>query len=137
MPYESDAALADDVRRFETAAFTPAEFTHARHVAVGLWYAAHAPYPEALARMRAGLRRFLDAHGVADAYHETLTVFWMRLLAHVAADEAPRPLYERVNVALDRFGSMAPVLAHYRRETAFSDEAKAAWVEPDLRPLPF
>ena len=138
MPYQTLDELAADVHRFETCAFAPDEFTHARHIAVGMWHAAHLPYPEALAQMRVGLQRFLAHHGIAHGYHETLTVFWMRLLAHLRDEAgAAGPLHERVNEVIGRYGTMQPVYAHYRRETVFSDAAKAAWVEPDLHPLPF
>ena len=137
-PYLSDEQLAEDVRCFEAGAFTPAEFGHHRHMAVALWYLAHHPYDEALERMRTGLQRFLAHHGLAEGYNETLTVFWMRLLAHgLAAAPATAPLHERVEALIARWGSMAPVDAHWHRETVLSPAARTAWVEPDREPLPF
>ena len=136
MTYPSTDAVALDVERLETCAFKAGEFTHAHHIAVAMWSLAQEPYPAALDRIRASLHHFLSHHSITSGYNETITVFWMRLLAHLMAEAPERPLHEQVNAVLDRYGSMAPIWAHYRGKTVFSDEAKAQWVEPDLIPLP-
>lgn len=137
MTYSSDQAIAHEVERLETCAFAAGTFGHAQHIAVAMWYLAHEPYEAALVRIRASLQRFLAHHGLATGYNETLTVFWMRLLQHLMEAMPERPLHEQVNAVLDRYGTMAPVWAHYRRDTVFSEEAQMEWVEPDLVPLPF
>src|SRR5438132_5794643 len=34
-----------------------------------------------------GIRRYAEAHGRSDRYHETMTGFWVRIVAHAVADD--------------------------------------------------
>ena len=70
-------------------------------------------------------------------YHETLTVFWMKLLAHVAAFRYRElPLRQRINSVVAIYGGSWPVAAHYSADTVASPAARESWIEPDLAPLP-
>jgi hypothetical protein len=135
-PYRSDAELRAVVEAFETRTLPLEAFNHARHITVALWYLHHQPYPEALKTVRDGLKAFIGHFG-ADGYHETLTVFWVRLLAHhLAGATSELPLYRRANHAIAMFcGSIS--FRHYSRELIATDVAKRAYQEPDLEPLPF
>jgi hypothetical protein len=82
--FASDPEVAALVDAFETATIPSSEFTHAAHIAVALSYLVEMPADEALARMREKIRAFAAHHHLENLYHETLTVFWMRLLDHVA-----------------------------------------------------
>ena len=137
--FRSAAELEDLVCRFEACTIAPAEFTHRAHLAVALWYLAHAPLAEAAAHMRAGLLRFI-AHNNVDPqkYNETITLFWLKLVGHFIeqADEN-RSLPELANELLARFGDTQLLFRHYSRELIQTEAAKTAWVEPDLKPLRF
>jgi len=77
-------------------------------------------------------------HGVGNLYHETLTTFWMRLLDHLAQSHYQKlPLWRRINLIVERWGTAAPVEAHYSRELIKSKVARAKWIPPDRLPLPF
>jgi hypothetical protein len=89
---------------------------------------------EALARMRDAIRRFAAAAGVPQKYHETITILWMRLLADVKAAGASGEL-AGVLRAHPALADRDLPLQYYSRELLFSDDARAAWVEPDRRPL--
>jgi hypothetical protein len=149
--FESNAEVAALVEAFETATIPSSEFKHAAHIAVALSYLAKLPPNEALARMREKLRHFAAVHHVDNLYHETLTTFWMRLLDHAARTynvDPPRrrspqrpkadlPLWRRINLIVARWGTSAPVVAHYSRELIASKGARETWVPPDRLPLPF
>ena len=82
------------------------------------------------------LQAMAIARGVAPLYNETMTRFWIRLIDHVrqatrvgTVDEA----ITEVPMLLDK--NLAQ--RHWSRTVMFGPEARAAWVEPDLRPLPF
>jgi len=135
-----DFCSDDEVRllvaAFESGQLPAAEFKHTAHIAVGLAYLAEAPLAEATERMRQSLGRFLRHHNET-GYHETLTVFWMRLLAHLAAvRHSELPLWEQINAVIASHGAKWPVEAHYSRDVVSSETARQAWVEPDLIPLP-
>jgi hypothetical protein len=136
--FVNDAEVAALVLAFETATIPASEFTHVAHIAVALSYLAELPQDEALARMRKKIRAFAAHHGVTNLYHETLTVFWMRLLEHVAATYRPDvALWQRINQIVAQWGNRRPVEAHFTSELIASSAARENWVPPDRLPLPF
>jgi hypothetical protein len=147
--FVNDDEVAALVAAFEAATMPAAEFTHVAHIAVAVSYLAELRPDQALQRMREKIRAFAAHHGVSNLYHETLTVFWLRLLDHVARTydvdpsrrskvaKADLPLWQRINSIVARWGTSAPVQAHYSRELITSKAARSDWIPPDLLPLPF
>jgi hypothetical protein len=128
----TDEAFA---RAFEHGTVAPADFDHVAHVRVAWVYLREAAsMEEALARMRDAIRRFAAAAGASQKYHETITVLWMRLLADVRARGASGELADVLRAHPALADKELP-LQYYSRERLFSDEARAAWVEPDQRVL--
>src|SRR5258705_10022875 len=122
-------------RAFEEGSVTPAESTHLAHVRVAWVYLNEAASVEgALPRMRDAIRRFAAAAGASQKYHETITVLWMRLLADVRARGAAGELADVLHAHPALADKELP-LQYYSRERLFSDEARAAWVEPDRQSL--
>ena len=76
---------------------------------MALSYLEEMPLAEATARMRTSLLRFTAHHGV-NVYHETLTTFWVRLLAHVVSRYySDLPLWRRINMIVNRWGTASIV----------------------------
>jgi hypothetical protein len=65
-------------------------------------------------------------------YHETLTVFWMRTAADFAATKNGEPMLDKANEMVAEYDKDYP-LRFYSREFLFSDEARAGFVEGDLK----
>ena len=85
------------------------------------------------ARVKAGLKGLAAAHDALAKYNETLTQFWIRQIAvSVSADEFPT--FEAFVEANPHMLDKGYALQFYRAETLASPEARAGWVEPDLRP---
>jgi hypothetical protein len=128
------------VRRFDDRTLPREEWTHAAHLTVALWHLLQYDWPEAVARVRLGIQRYNAAHGIrttpTGGYHETLTLFWMRHVRSFleAGRNEARSLVALANDLADSADKSLP-LKHYTRELLFSTEARAAWVEPDLKPL--
>ena len=128
------------VRRFDDCTLPRAEWTHAAHLTVALWNLLQFDWPEAAARVRRGIQRYNAAHGIAPTptggYHETLTLFWLRFVGSFLEGERneARALVSLANELAATADRSLP-LVYYTRERLFSAEARAAWVEPDLRPL--
>ena len=124
------------VRAFESGQVTPEQFDHRAHVRVAWVYLQESDSLEAaLPRMREAIQRFAAAAGASQKYHETITVLWMRLLDDVKARVGAR--FE-VSEVLRDFPSLADKdlpLRYYSRDRLFSEEARGAWVAPDLQPL--
>ena len=138
--YEEASEVESLVRRFESCALPFAEWTHAAHLTVALWYLLHHEWPEAVSLVREGIQRYNHAHGVPTTrergYHETLTIFWMRHVRAFLADSfnEGRSLVRLANELIEGADKHLP-LRHYTRELLFSWEARLGWVEPDLEPL--
>ena len=123
-------------RAFERGEVTPAAFDHRAHVRVAWVYVREGPtFDAAIARMRDAIRRFAAAANAAQKYHETITVLWMRLLAEAAARVPPCELAELLERCPELADKDLP-LKYYSRELLFSEQARAAWIEPDQLPTP-
>ena len=80
--YDSDEEIERLVCDFESCAIAAADFHHREHLVVAVWYLQTLSPPEAVARMRASLLRFIDHHGVdPKKYSEEVTVFWVDAIA--------------------------------------------------------
>lgn len=136
----SDAELDDLVRRFDELTLPKPEWTHAAHLAVGLWYVSRYGADDALARLRTGIARLNESHGVLNSptggYHETITRAYAQLLAAFAAHCDGVPLAQRVRRLLaSPLAEKGVLLRFYSRARLDSVEARLDWVEPDLAPL--
>ena len=109
------------------------DFHHASHLHVAWVYLDESSsVQQAANKMRNMLRQFAAAAGKPEKYHETITLFWVHLLAH-AASRAER-LEDIVHANPQLLEKNFP-LAYYSPERLFSDEARTSWVEPDLKLL--
>lgn len=128
------------VRGFEECTLPRERWTHAAHLTVALWNLLQYDWPEACARVRLDIKRYNAAHGIhatpTGGYHETLTLFWLRRVRAFLEDgrNEARSLVALANELAASADKSLP-LAYYTRERLFSAEARAGWVEPDLKPL--
>ena len=100
--YESADEIENVVRGFETCETGADDFHHAEHLAVAVWYLHTLERDVALERMRAGLLKFLDHHGVDKGkYSETITVFYIDKVAEKLRQIGPDvSIVEKCNVVL-------------------------------------
>ena len=133
--------LSEDDRALEAAfvsgALQPEEFSHRAHVALAYVYLARGGVESAIDDMRRGIAAYLRHHGIDPAqYHETLTRAWVLAVWHFMSKSGPlrssADLLERHPVLLDS----RIMLTHYSAALLFSDEARKAFAEPDLDPIP-
>ena len=122
---------------FEAGAFAPADFSHRAHVRLAYVYLAESDVELALERMRAALVGFLGVHGIpASKYHATLTRAWILAVDHFMhrspAASSGDDFIARNPLLLDT----KIMLTHYSADLLFSDDARAAFVEPNLDPIP-
>ncbi len=132
------AALDDDafIEAFESCRLPATQFHHADHIRLAWIYLGRMSETEATARIEQAIRRFAAQNGVSEKYHHTITVAWMRLVAsarrvtpEVCAFEA---FLERHPGLLD----IKSLIQYYSAARLEGVEARAGWVEPDLRKLP-
>jgi hypothetical protein len=138
-PYTSDEEVLEVVRRFESCELPTADFNHREHLIVALCYLRRADDGAALARLRAGIKRYAAAHGVSPSlYNETITVFWLRRVRAFIARAGDCPgLAELANRLAEECGGSRLVYDYYSRGAVDSEAARRGWVEPDLKPPDF
>jgi hypothetical protein len=110
--YKSEQEIHAVVAGFEKCTTGKDEFTHLNHLTVATYYLRHSTPDQAFQKMRAGLFRFLDHHGVGRAkYNEPLTLAWIARVQEVIEQMNPgSSLVEVTNMVLERLGdSRIPV----------------------------
>ena len=124
------------VRRFETATLPAAAFSHVDHVRVAWCYLTRHAFPDALARFCDALRRFAAVHGVADRYHETITVAYVLLIAERLDAMRGQP-WSAFAAAHPELLSWKPSILsqYYSDETLQSPRARRVFVMPDRAPV--
>lgn len=89
--YSSEREIEEVVRGFESCETDKMAFKHREHLTVAVWYLQTLDTKAAVERMRTGLFRFLDHHGVArEKYSEEVTVFWIELIAEKLGELGPK-----------------------------------------------
>jgi hypothetical protein len=133
-PHEPNASLSDDefLTRFEAHALE--EFSHRDHLRVAFAYARRGGIGAAVDGARR-IRGFAEALGAHRKYHETMTVGWARLVGSlaVASEALPFPAFLAAHPDLLRRDRLS---VYYSHELLASERARAAFMEPDLAPLP-
>jgi hypothetical protein len=90
--------------------------------------------------MRSGIQRYNLSQGNPTAYHETITLAWLAILAGeirkrrvtIGADEGEAVSARELATA---YADQEILLEYYTRERLMSEEARARWVPPDRRAI--
>jgi hypothetical protein len=114
----------------------PGRFGHEDHLYVA-WRIVREHGAEEGGRLFAdGLRSLTEQQGRRDKYHETLTAFWLRLVAHCVADAPDLGDFQAFLAGYPLLGDSSIAGRHWSDDTLWSTEARGRWVAPDLLPLP-
>ncbi len=136
--YTDQAEIEAVVQGFESCTTAKDDFSHFSHLTVAMFYLYELNEREATEKMRAGLLRFLNHHGIGLAkFHETLTVFWIKLVRAFLVQLHPQSsLVEMTNAVIERAGNSRLVYEYYSEGRLRSDEARESWILPDLKGMP-
>lgn len=126
-------AMTDDtfVAALQNCSYPIENFHHADHLRLGWILLSKMDPVSASAEAAKLIRNFGLHHGKGHIYHETVTRAWMRLLAchhEPSFEEFLSRNAGRISTRL--------LYEFWREETLNSQQARAEWVEPDLRSLP-
>jgi hypothetical protein len=132
---EADAADAAFLRAFDAGRLPQDGFGHREHLRLAWILVASLGLEAAAPEIERRLQNLAEAHGMPQRYNRTLTLFWVRLVAHVAA-RVPAGSFAGFLAAEGWL--MDPGLArrHYSSELLSSDLARTRWVAPDLIAMP-
>lgn len=125
-------------RLVESCEFPVSEFDHKAHIRLAYVYLAENPVDQSVHLMRHTLTALLEHAGIDPSrkYHETLTEAWILAVNHFMNNanttQSANEFIEANTVMLDS----SIMMTHYSAEVLFSDEARKAFVEPNLAPIP-
>ncbi len=129
----SELTYARLMHAFERRTLPAAAWTHAAHLAVALWYLRENPRDRATELIRTGIQRHNATNGKGLAYHETITLAWIEIIARFLADsDRDATISELLGKLLERCGDKDHLLRYYSPALLFSDAARAAWTPPDV-----
>lgn len=117
------------------------EWTHAAHFAAALWVLRRSGM-HAERDMPKLIRAYNLATGVANTdssgYHETITLASLRAARDWLTKRPDKALHEALDELLDSaYGRSDWLLEYWSKPVLFSVMARRAWIDPDLKPLPF
>ena len=79
------AAYSSLIEKFNQTTLPKSEWTHKAHLTVALWYLYTYEFDDAVCRLKSGIILLNKFHGTENTqksgYHETLTIFWMKVIS--------------------------------------------------------
>lgn len=142
IPFTSEDQIAAIGNGLRNRTLPKYEWTHAAHFAAALWLLSCHSEIDARIAMPEMIRAYNETTGVANTdssgYHETITQASLRAARAFLAERPPQPLFATCNeLMFSPLGKPEWLLAYWSRPRLFSVEARRAWIEPDIQPLPF
>ena len=123
---------AELIRRFESDLISETSFHHADHVRLAFAYLSEYPVLHALERFCRALKRFADARGKSQLYHETITYAYFFLIRERMARSSACDWEEFARDNSDLFIWKDGILTrYYHPATLQSDLARSIFVFPD------
>jgi hypothetical protein len=120
------------IDRFERGLSPDDSFHHADHVQLAFAYLSQYPVLQALERFAAALKRFAEARGKSQLYHETITYSFIFLIRERMARGGGAEWEEFARQNPDLLISKDGILSRYYHEaTLKSDLARTVFLLPD------
>lgn len=125
---------AEEVRRFEAGDIDPQKFDHEAHVRIGWSYLQKYPAALAIAKFTFALHSLTRRLGASDKYHETISWFFMIVIAErrAACPHDDWQSFKRAN--RDLLSGSALLKRHYSKGRLDSADARQRFLLPDLVP---
>ncbi|MCU0620900.1 MAG: hypothetical protein MUC69_05290 [Gemmatimonadales bacterium] len=140
MVKSSPGDLEGLVAAFVQGTLPASAWTHEAHLRVGLWHVRRHGPEAALPLLRARIRAYNEARGTANTptsgYHETITRFYVWLIAGFLRKAPPDADADALADALiAAHGHRGLPLDYWSDDALFSTAARVGWVPPDVRAL--
>jgi hypothetical protein len=140
-PYTNPLIMRKITEQFLDKTLPKESWTHQAHLAVAFTIVNQLKEEDVVvAFLRAHIKAYNESVGTENSdqsgYHETLTIFWVKVVHHFLAQF----VYQDVETAFDVFvksvlATAAFPFRFYSKEVLFSVEARKSWVAPNLLPL--
>jgi hypothetical protein len=120
---------------FERGGFPGNGFPHRAHLRMAWLYVTDLGPEQAIEKAAVGIRNLARQNGVPTLYHDTITRAWVYAVAAAIGHSSST----RFNDFIEEHPRLLDkhlLLEHYTKGVLTSSEARAAWVEPDISPIP-
>jgi hypothetical protein len=136
----TEAAIDAFLHAFASCTLPKSEWTHSAHIFTGACFVHTLGESAAIDRMRLSIRRYNESIGgqntPTSGYHESVTVFWIKLLAAFHRETQPTSRAAFAAHAVEHFAAQRDLLSRfYDFDLAASTEARQRWVPPTLKRL--
>lgn len=138
--HKTEADIKSLIAKFESCTLSRLEWNHQAHLTVALWYLNRYDEQVAINMIRQGIQRYNLAIGIKTTkdggYHETLTLFWIRMVSHYLSVNKEKSFNLETAIAIyQTYNNKYLPFQYYSRDLLMSYEARSHWVEPDLKPF--
>ena len=131
----TEVEIDEFLAAFEAGTLPKERWTHGAHLLAGAWYVHGFGQAAAINHMRTCVRRYNEAVGgkntATSGYHETITVFWIKVLDALLLETQPIARAEFAALAVERFEAQRDLFRRfYDFDVIASTEARAEWIPP-------
>jgi hypothetical protein len=131
----TEVEIDDFLAAFEASTLPKERWTHGAHLLAGACYVHRMGQAAAMDHMRSCVRRYNEAVGgkntATSGYHETITVFWIKVLDALLLRAQPIARAKFAALAVERFAAQRDLFRRfYDFDVIASTEARAEWIPP-------
>jgi hypothetical protein len=128
------------VKKFLERTLPTSEWTHEAHLIVGIWHCANYDFFEAVCRIKSGIILLNQHHGTKNkgnsGYHETLTIFWSKIITAYISMNIEAAIDQLVNSFLNSpLADRSLPFEFYEKEKLMSKEMRAVYHESCLQTI--
>jgi hypothetical protein len=139
--YSDDAAIDHIGSGLLKRTLPKSEWTHAAHFAAAFWLLRRTDM-NAMRDMPRLIRAYNESTGVPNTdtggYHETITLASLRAARAWLSERPDKAVHAALNELLaSEYGRSDWLFNYWTKPVLFSVMARRAWIDPDLKPLPF
>jgi len=136
----SEETLNEFLHAFFHHTLPKAQWTHAAHVTLAACLLHQGDVPSVLPVVRNAISSYNVSVGTQNTdtsgYHETLTVFWLRVVAQSLRQSPSESRLRAVRCIVAAYGTERSLhRLYYSRDIVTCATARRAWIEPDLKSL--
>ncbi|HEX8548649.1 MAG TPA: hypothetical protein VF691_16925 [Cytophagaceae bacterium] len=138
--YNNVVQIENLIEQFSTHVLPEDKWTHQAHLTVAFWYLFNFTIDEATCYLRSGIITYNRARGKrstpTEGYHETITLFWIKVIDNYLKTFPSKLLLESCNAFLNsKFSERNYILSFYSKDILATSNARAFWIEPNLQNL--
>lgn len=138
LSFHSNRDITDLILAFHAGTFPRENWHHAEHLILALWYLLHYPENKALELIRQQIIFYNQSVGIANTensgYHETLTIFWLKIIADYLKTIPAQTDFLIIleNLLNSDLNNPDLPLQYYTGDRLFSVTARQTYIAPNL-----